>query len=65
MWLPPFIMDRVRHSQEGKCMWEVANNREFALFVAVAGYHGPSVIMIVCYVKVFSIMRKSKGFKAT
>lgn len=62
MWVPPFIIDRVRHSAPGSCMWNVANNREFGLFVAIAGYHGPSVVMLVCYVKVFRVMRKSKAF---
>ena len=65
MWSPPFIIDRVKHSEKGKCMWSVANNREFALFVAVAGYHGPSISMILCYIKVFTVMKKSKALKTT
>ena len=60
MWLPPFIVDRIKWSEPGVCMWTVDHNREFVVFVALAGYHGPSVIMVICYVKVYMVMRKSK-----
>lgn len=59
MWVPPWILDRVRWSEPGTCIWAVDNNREFAIFVAFAGYHGPSFIMIFCYIKVFMVMKRS------
>lgn len=59
MWVPPWLIDRIRWSEPGVCIWSVDNNREFVIFVALAGYHGPSLIMIFCYIKVFLVMYKS------
>lgn len=59
VWLPPFIRDRIHYSQPGICIWSTDNNREFVVFVALAGYHGPSLIMIYCYIKVFLVMRRN------
>ncbi len=55
IWIPPFVLDRIRWSEPGYCIWAVENNHKFVVFVSIAGYHGPSLIMIFCYIKVFMV----------
>ncbi|ELT93321.1 hypothetical protein CAPTEDRAFT_74776, partial [Capitella teleta] len=59
IWVPPWLKDRLTYSEPGTCVWSTDNNREYVLFVAIAGYHGPSFIMIFCYVKVYRVTQKS------
>ena len=59
LWVTPFTLDRMRWSRPNSCVWAVANNRQFVLFVAIAGYHGPSILMIICYIQVYRAMRKA------
>ncbi|ELU15881.1 hypothetical protein CAPTEDRAFT_108114 [Capitella teleta] len=59
IWVPPWLKDRLTYSEPGTCKWSTNNNREYVLFVAIAGYHGPSCIMIFCYVKVYRVMQRS------
>ncbi|ELT95665.1 hypothetical protein CAPTEDRAFT_110529 [Capitella teleta] len=59
IWVPPWLKDRLTYSEPGTCVWSTDNNREYVLFVAIAGYHGPSFIMIFCYVKVYRVMQRS------
>lgn len=58
IWLPPCIIDRVRYSEPYICIWEPSNNKEFVVVVAVIGHHLPDIILVFCYVKLFSAMRK-------
>ncbi|ELT97435.1 hypothetical protein CAPTEDRAFT_193393 [Capitella teleta] len=59
IWVPPWLQDRLTYSEPGTCVWSAENNREYVLFVAIAGYHGPSFVMIFCYVKVYRVMQRS------
>ena len=64
LWLPPYINDRVIavNSMTSGCLWSVSrnNNNNFAIFMAVAGYHVPSFIIVYCYFRVFFKMRRSQ-----
>lgn len=58
LWVPPWILDRVRNSAPGMCYWDPSLNTEFVFIVASLGHHGPFCIMIFCYTYVFIFMRK-------
>ncbi|ELU17631.1 hypothetical protein CAPTEDRAFT_45911, partial [Capitella teleta] len=59
VYIPPFVIDRVRWSEPGVCIFSVDNNKDFGIFVGVVGYHIPSLIIVFCYYKVFVVMRRS------
>ena len=52
IWTPPFIGDRLKHSEPHSCIWEPNDNTEFVIFVAVIGHYIPCIIMVFCYIKV-------------
>ena len=56
IWTPPFIGDRLKHSEPHSCIWEPNDNTEFVIFVAVIGHYIPCIIMVFCYIKVYAIM---------
>lgn len=60
VWLAPCILDRVKHGDVDPtvCMWEPSRNPEFVVFIAVVGHHLPCAVMLVCYVKVYAVMRR-------
>ena len=58
MWVPPWILDRLNHSEADVCIWEPSNNSEFVIFIAIFGHHGPCVTICVCYVRIFVAMRE-------
>ncbi|XP_045210976.2 muscarinic acetylcholine receptor M3-like [Mercenaria mercenaria] len=58
LWVPPWILDRVRYSKPGICFWDPSLNKEFVFIVAILGHHGPYCIMIFCYTQVFLFMHK-------
>nr|KAG5693246.1 hypothetical protein BaRGS_000828 [Batillaria attramentaria]KAG5695637.1 hypothetical protein BaRGS_029127 [Batillaria attramentaria] len=53
LWVPPFTVDRINNSREGECFYDPAKNQVFVIVVAVVGYHGSTVVMLFCYIKVF------------
>ena len=60
VWLGPCIVDRIRWSQPGVCIWEPSKNKEFVIFVAVVGHHTPCAIIIFCYYKIYMLMRAKR-----
>ena len=65
LWVPPWILDRVRYSEPGICFWDPSLNKEFVFIVAILGHHGPYCIMIFCYVHVFVFMHKRRKIANT
>ena len=65
LWLPPCIYDRIHNAQPGECIWEPSRNRGFVIVVALIGHHGPCVVMLFCYLKVFIFMRKHRRIVAS
>ncbi|XP_060552180.1 alpha-2A adrenergic receptor-like [Ruditapes philippinarum] len=61
IWTPPFIGDRLKHSEPHSCIWEPNDNTEFVIFVAVIGHYIPCAIMVFCYIKVFMVMRRQSS----
>ncbi|KAK7481820.1 hypothetical protein BaRGS_00026967 [Batillaria attramentaria] len=57
LWVPPFTVDRINNSREGECFYDPAKNQVFVIVVAVVGYHGSTVVMLFCYIKVFLFLR--------
>ncbi|XP_053391083.1 alpha-2A adrenergic receptor-like, partial [Mercenaria mercenaria] len=64
IWTPPFIGDRLKHSEPHSCIWEPSNNTEFVIFVAVIGHYIPCIVMVFCYIKVFMVMRRQSSIVA-
>ncbi|XP_060577748.1 muscarinic acetylcholine receptor M2-like, partial [Ruditapes philippinarum] len=60
LWVPPWVLDRVRYSEPGTCFWDPSLNKEFVFIVAILGHHGPYCIMIFCYAHVFLFMHKRR-----
>ena len=58
IWLPACISDRLHNAKPGECMWDPSLNKGFVVIIATLGYHGPCVVMLFCYFKVFIFMRK-------
>ncbi|KAJ8301226.1 hypothetical protein KUTeg_020213 [Tegillarca granosa] len=63
LWVPPFIMDRIKNSAPRICKWEPAYNPEFVVVIAVVGHHGSCFILLFCYVKVVCVLRKRSKLK--
>ena len=62
VWFPPFVLDRLKHSTARTCIWSPEQNRNFVLIVSVIGYHGPTLIMLLCYIFTFISLRKTLKF---
>ena len=58
IWTPPFIYDRLKHTEDIFCIWEPSENQEFVILVAVIGHYLPFFIMVFCYLKVLYVMRR-------
>lgn len=58
LWVPPWLLDRLRHSRPGECFWDPSLNPELVYIVAVLGHHGSFCIMMFCYTRVFIFMRQ-------
>lgn len=58
LWVPPCVLDRIRHSKPGECHWDPSLNIELVFIVAILGHHGPCFIMIFCYSFVCFYVRK-------
>ena len=58
VWLAPCILDRVNYSEPGICIWEPSNNKEFVVFIAIIGHHGPCIVIMACYFKVAQVMMR-------
>jgi len=64
LWVPPWILDRVRFSEPEVCYFDPSLNKEFVFVVATVGHHGAFFIMIFCYTYVFIFMRKRRKVAA-
>ncbi|XP_069142427.1 alpha-2Da adrenergic receptor-like [Argopecten irradians] len=64
LWLPACIMDRVNNAVPGECIWEPSHNKEFVFVIALIGHHGSFAILLVCYIRVFYILRKRNSFNS-
>ena len=61
IWTPPFIGDRLKHNDEMySCIWEPSENLEFIIVVDIIGHYLPCSLMVISYVKVFTVM-KARG----
>ena len=58
IWLPPCIIDRVKHASPGICMWDPGKNPEAVVLVSVVGYHIPTIVMTFCYLRYSSYLNK-------
>ena len=58
VWTPPCIADRIAHSELHYCYWDPLKNPEYVLFVAIFGQCIPCLLIMVCYCKVFMVMRR-------
>lgn len=58
LWVPPCILDRMRHSEPGVCFWDPSLNQELVYIVATIGHHLPYTLLVFCYTYVFVFMRK-------
>ncbi|OWF53220.1 muscarinic acetylcholine receptor M5-like [Mizuhopecten yessoensis] len=58
LWLPPCVLDRVNNAVPGQCIWEPSNNKEFVIVIATIGHHGSFAILLICYIRVFYVLRK-------
>lgn len=58
LWVPPWLLDRLRHSRPGECFWDPSLNPELVYIVGVLGHHGSFCVMVFCYTRVFMFMRK-------
>ena len=58
IWTPPCIADRIANSELHYCHWDPLKNLEFVLFVAIFGQCIPCILIILCYCKVFMVMRR-------
>ena len=58
VWTAPFIADRIANSELHYCYWDPLKNAEFVLFVAVFGQCIPCLLIMICYFKVFMVMRR-------
>jgi hypothetical protein len=63
LWVPPWLMDRLRHSKPGECFWDPSLNKEFVFILALLGHHVPFCIMILSYLYVLYFMRKRSEYK--
>ena len=52
LWGPAFAVDRFNNSRQGECFYDPEKNKTFVIAVAVLGYHGSTIVMLFCYVKV-------------
>ena len=58
IWTPPFIGDRLKHNDElYSCIWEPSENLEFIIVVDIIGHYLPCFLMVISYVKVFTVMK--------
>lgn len=64
LWLPPCVMDRVNNAVQGECIWEPSNNKEFVIVIATIGHHGAFLILLICYIRVFYVLRKRNTVNA-
>ncbi|XP_060063808.1 beta-3 adrenergic receptor-like [Ylistrum balloti] len=64
LWLPPCVLDRVNNAVPGECIWEPSHNKEFVIVIATIGHHGSFVILLVCYIRVFYVLRQRKSFNS-
>ncbi|XP_064594836.1 muscarinic acetylcholine receptor M4-like [Liolophura sinensis] len=60
LWLPPCVVDRIRHRKPGVCIWEPSLNREFVIVIAVVGHHGAFLVLMFCYIRVLLFMRRRR-----
>ncbi|WAR16031.1 SER2-like protein [Mya arenaria] len=58
LWVPPWLSDRLRHSKPGECYWNPALNVEFVFIIATLGHHGPFLVLIFCYSRVYAFMKR-------
>lgn len=58
IWTPPFIGDRLKHQEVDKCIWEPSDNREFIIVVDIIGHYIPCLLVVVAYIKVYTVMKK-------
>ncbi|KAK7101608.1 alpha-2B adrenergic receptor-like [Littorina saxatilis] len=58
LWTPAFVVDRLNNSTPGECFYDPEKNQTFVTIVAVFGYHGSTVVMLFCYIKVFMFVRR-------
>lgn len=58
IWTPPFIGDRLKHQEVDKCIWEPSDNREFIIVVDIVGHYIPCLLVVVAYIKVYTVMKK-------
>lgn len=63
LWVPPFILDRIKNPVPGVCKWEPAHNPEFVVVIAVLGHHGSCFVLLFCYVRVACLLRKRSKIK--
>ena len=61
IWVPAFIADHIEQSGTDQCVWDPHKNRNFAISMAICGYHIPSTLMVFCYVKVLLVMRRGRA----
>ncbi|XP_033746495.1 muscarinic acetylcholine receptor M3-like [Pecten maximus] len=64
LWLPACVMDRVNNAVPGQCIWEPSNNKEFVFVIATIGHHGSFAILLICYIRVFYVLRKRNSFNS-
>lgn len=61
-WLPVLIMDRINHSYSpGDCIFYTVEDRRFGIFYVTIGYPIPMALMVVCNIKVYSAVQRSRA----
>ena len=55
---PPCIADRIANSELHYCYWDPLKNPDFVIFVAIFGQCIPCLLIMICYCKVFMVMRR-------
>ncbi|KAL4217532.1 hypothetical protein ACF0H5_023981 [Mactra antiquata] len=58
LWIPPWLVDRLRNSQPDMCYWDPSLNKEFVYIVAILGHHGPYCIIVACYIHICYFVHK-------
>ena len=61
-WLPVLIIDRINYSYDapGDCIFHTAEDQRFGIFYLTIGYPIPMTLMIVCNIKVYYAVQRSR-----
>lgn len=62
-WLPVLIFDRIKLNRDlpGECIFYTVEDKRFGIFFLTIGYPIPFTLMVVCNIKVYYAVQKSKA----